>query len=159
MAACDIGSAVQNVKLMLSNLTAWKAICGVSTATEAATRIHEYGIEEDEDTPTQCPLIILDVEDSGLEWKGGHMNGPLGITVRLELEIPASETETYSKQGIWFWSKWSAILDGINSGVQGSGGLMLERITTLVKPGRIEPDSNGGRCEWMAVLNLELHLQ
>lgn len=159
MAACDVNSAIANVKTMLKNLSAWQTICGVSTADAAAERIHEYGVDEEEDTDTLCPLIILDIESSSLAWQGQHLRGPLVVTCRMELEIPENTRSTYSTQAVWFWEQWSAMLAGISGGVQGSGQLMLDGISTMVKPGRIDPDTNNGRCEWLAMLGLEIHLQ
>jgi len=49
MAALDVAGAIANTKSMLSNLSAWQTICGVSTAALAAARIYEGGTDEDEE--------------------------------------------------------------------------------------------------------------
>lgn len=159
MTTCDFTGLIANTKTLLSGLTAWQGICGVSTTAEAAERIYEYGVDEPEDGSSLCPLIILDVDTDSLEWQGGHLNGPVTVTVRMELEVPALHQETYATQAVWFWDQMSAILNGVNSTVNKSGALMLERISMLVKPGRIDPDENSGRTEWMVMWGFEVHLQ
>ena len=159
MATCDFTGLIANTKAILSGLTAWQTICGVSTTAEAAERIYEYGVEEPEEGTSLCPLIILDIDNDSLEWQGGHLNGPVTVTVRMELEVPALQQETYSKQAIWFWGQMTAILNEVNTTANEAGTLMLERISMLVKPGRIDPDENSGRTEWMVMWGFEVHLQ
>jgi len=156
MAALDVDTTIQNVKTVLSNIAGWQTICGVSTAAEAAERIFEYGVDEFDDTLTPC--IILDVEESSLTRTGGKMQGNVFFTVRMELEIPPAQRETYSTQGRWFWQKLQTILAGFDSNQGTTGGLQLASFTMPVKPGRIDPDTNQGRCEWMVMLGLEIYL-
>lgn len=158
MAALDIDDCVQNVKTMLKNLSAWQTILGVSTAADAAEHIHEYGVEDSDDDPA-TPCIILDVEDLPTRWQAGELAGSLTVQMRLELEIPEANRDTYSTQGRWFWQKLSALLAGINGGVNDGGELMLDGVSMLLKPGRIEPDTNNGRTDWMCILGLEVHLR
>jgi hypothetical protein len=159
MTACDFTGLIANTKSLLSGLTSWQSICGVATTAEAALCIYEYGVDEPEDGSTLCPLIILDVDNDSLEWVGGHLNGPVTVTVRMELAVPEIHQETYAKQAVWFWDQMTAVLNQVNSAANEAGTLMLERVTMLVKPGRIDPDENSGRTEWMVMWGFEVHLQ
>lgn len=157
MAALDIDTAIQNVKSMLAGLTAWQTICGVADSTRAAERIYEYGV--DESTQTLCPCILLDLSDQTLPWNGGKFQGNVTIEVRMELEIPQANRATYSTQGRWFWQKLQALLAEIDTTVNDTGTLMIEEITIPLKPGRIDPDTNSGRCEWMTILGFRVYLK
>ena len=67
MAALDFAGAVTNVKTMLSGLTAWQTICGVSSSAEAAKRIHLGGCEEEQEE-SLAPVIILDIDPFNTNW-------------------------------------------------------------------------------------------
>lgn len=157
MAALDIDGAVQNVKTMLSELTAWQTITGTSTSAAAAQRIFEYGVDDSEGS--QSPLIILDIEDLPAEWRAGRLAGPLIVEARLELEIPEANRLSYGTEGRWFWQQLSSILAGVNGNIRDSGGLMFQGLTMPLKPGRINPEENEGRTEWMCILGFEVWLQ
>jgi len=154
MAALDVAGAITNTKTMLSNLTAWKTICGVATADEAAQQIHEGGIEVESDDIQTTPCIILDVTSLPTDWMPSRLSGDLTIEVRVELEVPPEETSTYAKQYIWVWTQFGNILAGIMGAVGGAGQLMIRRLETPVMPGRVDPNTNNGRCEWGFVINL-----
>lgn len=157
MAALDIDGAVQGVKTMLSNLSAWQTITRTSTAADAAKHIHEGGVDDSERSRT--PLIILDVDDFPMDWDAGRTAGFLTIDTRIELEIPGDSRMTYATEWRWFMQQLSAILAGINANVRGSGELMFNGLSWRLKPGRIEPDTNEGRIEWMTILGIEVWLQ
>lgn len=158
MSALDVDGAIQNVKSMLSNLSAWQTITGTSSASHAAEFIHEFGVDEVEGE-SACPLIILDVGELGLQWRGGQLDGEFIVEARLELAIPDEQQQSYATEGRWFWQQLVTLLDGINSNVQGGGELMLQNIDFALKPGRIDPNDNEGRIEWMTILSLRLWLQ
>lgn len=158
MAALDIDGAIQNIKTALSGIADWQSICGVATSAEAAERIYEYGADES-DGCSLAPCMILDLEDSELPWNGGKLQGNVTITCRIELPIPPDYQHTYSQQGRYFWQKLQAILAGIESASGSGGELMLESLTMPVKPGRIDPDENNGRIEWMCMLGLVVYLK
>lgn len=154
MATLNFNGVVANVKTMLKNLSAWQVICNVSTAAEAAERIYEYGVTDT--GASLCPCIILDIDSDQMDWQGGALQGALPIDVRMELEIPDAERTSYATEAVWFWTKLSALLDGINTSVNDGGELMLERMTLPLRPGLIDPDENQGRREWMTVIRLEI---
>lgn len=153
MAALDVVGALANVKTMLSNLTAWQTICGVSTAAAAAERIYEGAVEE-VDGETTTPSIILDVTSIPTTWKANRFHGELAIEIRCELEVPEVNRSTFSAQYVWVWTQYSAILAGIAGAVGGSDQHMSTSLETPIMPGRIDPDENQGRCEWGFVLSL-----
>lgn len=157
MAALDVDGAVQAVKTMLSGLTAWQTITGTSTSAAAAQHIHEYGVDETDGS--QCPLIILDIDDLPLRWSGGRTAGTLQVQCRMELAIPDANQSSYSAEGRWFWQQLGSLLAGINGGVRGGGELMFEGLDLLLKPGRIDPEQNEGRLEWMTILGVNVWLQ
>jgi len=157
MAALDIDGAVQNVKTMLSELSAWQTITGTSSAAEAAKRIFEYGV--DDSAGSESPCFILDIAEFPGEWRAGRIAGSLMIEARLELEIPDANRLTYSTEGRWYWQQLASILAGINSNVRGSGELMFQNLSMPLKPGRIDPETNEGRVEWMCILGIEVWLR
>jgi hypothetical protein len=156
MADLDVDGLIQNVKAMLSGLTTWQTLTGTSTAESAAEFIYEYGVED------ECgilPLMILDLEDLPLSWNAGHLAGQVQILVRLELEIPEIHRGTYSAQARWFWQQISGLFSTINPAIQGSGELMFQGMSMPLKPGRIEQDTNNGKCEWMCMLAFDVYLK
>jgi hypothetical protein len=157
MAALDIDGAVQSVKTMLSELSAWQTITSTGSAAAAALRIFEFGV--DDSAGSESPCFILDIGEFPVAWEAGRLAGPLMIEARLELEIPEANRTTYSTEGRWFWQQLASILAGINSNVKGSGQLMFQGLSMPLKPGRIDPETNEGRIEWMCVLGFEVWLQ
>lgn len=155
MAAMDVAGAIANVKTMLSGLTAWQTICGVSTSAEAAKRIHLGGIEDD-GSESLCPLIVLDIDPINTDWMQSTLSGDLVITADFDLSIPESERSSIAAQYIWTWQKFSEVLAGINGAVNGDGGLMLKGLGVPLKPGPIDNDDNLGRCEWRFGLSFTL---
>jgi hypothetical protein len=153
MAALDVVGALASVKTMLSELTAWQTICGVSSAAEAAKRIHEGGIEVEEGQTT-APSIVLDITSFPTTWKANRFHGDLAIEIRVEFEVPEENRATFSDQYVWVWGKYSDILAGIAGAVGGSGQHMSTTLETPLMPGRVDPDDNSGRCEWNFVLSL-----
>ena len=159
MAALDLDGAVQSVKTMLSECSSWQTITETDTAADAAERIHEGGVADDDQDDPQTPLIILDIDDFPMRWNAGTLQAPLTVDVRIELEIPHANRNCYSDEWRWFMQQLGAILADVNASVRGSGELMLQEISWRVKPGRIDPDSNQGRIEWMAILGFDVWLQ
>jgi hypothetical protein len=157
MASLDLDGAVQSVKTMLSELTAWQTITGTTSAAEAAKRIHEGGVAESEVSET--PLIILEIDDFPMRWDGGRLQAPLVVDVRIELEIPHGNRGCYADEWRWFHQQLGSLLAGINGVVRGDGALMLQEVNWRLKPGRIDPDTNDGRLEWMAILGFSVWLQ
>lgn len=155
MASLDVIGAIDNCKTMLSGLTAWQTICGVSSSADSAKRIHLGAIEDDgEQTP--CPCIILDIDPFSSDWMPSTSHGRLTIEIRIELEIEQDYRGSFVDQYRWSWTKISAILAGINGVVNGSGQMMVRSITMPIPPGPINPDENvvGRQYEWGCVLNL-----
>ena len=157
MAAFDVAGAIANTKTMLAALPAWQTICGVDNATEAAQRIHEGGTEEESETV--CPHIILDVTSLPTNWLGNHFRGRLSIEVRCELAIPEAQQRTYSTQYVWMWEKFGTIMEGINGAVGDASQMMADSLEVPVFPGRVDPNTNGGRVEWGFVLSLSCNFQ
>jgi hypothetical protein len=154
MAALDVGTAMQNVKTMLSNLTAWQTICGAANASEAALRIYEGGIEETDET--LAPVCFLDFTSLPTNWLGNRFQGRLTIEMRFELAVPIDNQTSYADQFVWVWDQVSDLLAGINGAVGGSGGLMADTLEMPTQPGRIDPHENKGRCEWGFILALSV---
>jgi len=155
MAALDVGTALSNVRTMLSGLSAWQTICGAASAAEALTRIH-YGALEDDQESTSAPCIILDVTSLPTNWLANRLQGNLTIEMRFYLEMPEAERATFSDQYIWVWQKFSAMMDGINGAVGDSGEAMIRTLTVPLMPGRIDPDENGGLSDGNFILALGL---
>lgn len=153
MAALDMLGAMQNVKTMLSSLTAWQAICGVSTAALAAERIFDGSTEDYEET-TLCPCILLNEESLPMEWQQAHLRGRPVVEIRVEAEVPeensALETDAYA----WARGFYRDMLAGIAGAVGGSGGLMIEALRTKQPPGLIDSNTNNGRYECGFILEL-----
>jgi hypothetical protein len=76
------------------------------------------------------------------------------VEIRVYLSMPESERATYGSQYVWVWSKFSALLDGINSAVGGGGEIMIRSMGVPLFPGRVDPDNNGGQDEWLFVFSL-----
>lgn len=155
MAALDFAGAVTNVKTMLSGLTAWQSICGVSSSAEAAKKIYLGGQEECEEE-SLCPMIILDIDPFNTNWLQSTSRGKLPVEIRCELAVPEANRATISEQYSWVWSQVGSLLAGINGAVNGAGQLMVDSLNMAIKPGAIDPDENHGRCEWGFVLSLTL---
>lgn len=153
MAALDVGTALSNVRTMLSGLSAWQTICGVATSGAAIHRIH-YGAIEDDQESTSAPCIILDVTSVPTNWLANRLQGTLTIEMRFYLEMPNSERETFSDQYIWAWQKFSAMMDGINGACGDAGEVMIKSLDVPLMPGRIDPDMNKGVSEWNFILSL-----
>ena len=154
MAALDVAGAMANVKTMLSALTAWQTICGVSSSSEAAKRIHYGGAEESDDDASQVPLITMNITSLPTNWVANHLRGTLTIELRFEVEPPDEERATFSDQYLWVWQQWSAVMAGINGAINGAGQLMVTAVDVPLMPGQIDPDENKGRDEWMWVVSL-----
>jgi hypothetical protein len=156
MAALDVGTALSNVRTMLSGLSAWQTICGVSTAAEAAKKIHYGAVELDPDEPTSSsnPCIVLDITSLPTTWRANRLHGTATFEIRFYLEMPEAEKATYSIQYIWIWQQFSAMLDAINGAVGGAGQTMINNLDVPLMPGRLDPDVNGGGSEWNFVISM-----
>lgn len=154
MAALDFAGAVTNVKTMLSGLTAWQTICGVSSSSEAAKRIHLGGCEEEQEE-SLVPVIILDIDPFNTNWLQSTFRGKLPVEIDIQLAVPESNQATISDQYAWVWAQAGSILAGINGAII-SGTIMADALNMSVKPGAIDPDPNQARCEWGFVLVLTL---
>lgn len=157
MAALDVDGAMQNVKTMLSSLTAWQSICGVSTTAEAATRIYEGGTEDDLGESDLAPLIVLTFDPFQTDWMGTS-KGQLTVELRTEIPIPEEHRETYADRYRYAWQKFSAIAAGINGAVNGSGQLMLRQFNVVQSPGEFDPKETNGRVEWGWITSVVLDL-
>ena len=127
MAALDVGTALTNLKTMLSGLTAWQTLCGVSSSTEAAKKIH-FGateIDEEDERGSENPCIVLDITSLSTKWKANRLHGTAVFEMRFYLEMPDAEKATYSTQYIWVWEQFSAMLDAVNGAVGGAGQSMI----------------------------------
>lgn len=155
MAIFDIAGAVENVKTMLQSIAAWQTICGVSTAAEAAKRIH-FGVVEDDGSETLCPLLILDVEPITTTWNADRLRGKLQVEIRMELAIPEEHQRTPQAAYSWVWARIGEMMAGVSDGVAQSGELMVESFVMRHRPAPIEPDENFGRKEWGVIWDLNL---
>lgn len=156
MAALDVGTALSSLRTMLSGLSAWQTICGVSTSGEAAKKIH-YGaveLEEDEPASNQNPCIVMDITSLSTTWKANRLHGTAVFELRFYLEMPDAEKNSYGAQYIWIWQKFSAMLDAINGAVGGAGQSMISTLDIPLMPGRLDPDQNGGGSEWNFVISM-----
>lgn len=158
MAALDVAAAMQNVKTMLSNLTAWQTICDVSSAAAAALRIYEGGIEDDQ-PESLTPCIFLDFTSLPTNWLANRFTGRLTVEIRCELAVPKDNQTSYADEFVWVWQQCSALLAGINGAVSGAGGLMADSLEMPTKPGKIDPHENQGRCEWGFIFAISLDFQ
>lgn len=156
MAALDIAGAMQNVKTMLAGLSAWQTICGVSASGPASLRIYEGGIEEEKDGTTLAPCCFLDFTSLPTNWLGSRFQGRITVEMRFELAVPEANQTTYADEFVWVWEKCSAILAGINGAVGNAGQLMADSLEMPLKPGKIDPHENNGRCEWGFILALSM---
>lgn len=158
MAALDILSAIGNVKSMLSALADWQAICGVSTSTDAAKRIHKGGIEETAGD-TLCPCCVVDMADQAMVIDCvPRRSSALGIECRFQLAIPATSCKTYAQQYEYTWEKMGLLSAGIAAAVNGAGGLDMTSLQITQRPGPIDPDENDNRVEWAFTLLLNLRI-
>jgi hypothetical protein len=82
------------------------------------------------------------------------LRGTLAIEIRVELDVPEDQRTTYSTQYVWVWGKFGELMAGINGAVGGSGQLMIEGLSVPTMPGRIDPNTNSGRCEWGFIYSL-----
>jgi len=156
MAALDVGTALTSLRAMLSGLSAWQTICGVSNSTEAAKKIH-YGaveLESDEPEANANPCIVLDITSLSTKWKANRLHGTAVFEMRFYLEMPEAEKATYGTQYIWVWQTFSAMLDAINGAVGGAGQSMINNLDVPLMPGRLDPDNNGGGSEWNFVVSM-----
>ena len=158
MAALDVGTALTTLRTMLSNLTAWQTVCGVSSASEAAKKIHYGAVELDQDEPASShnPCIVLDITSLSTQWRANRLHGTAVFELRFYLEMPDAEKASYAAQYIWIWQQFSAILDGINGAVGGSGQAMINNLDIPLMPGRLDPDNNTGGSEWNFVISMGL---
>ncbi len=155
MASLDVGTSLTNLKTMLSGLTAWQTICGVSSSAEAALKIHYGAVEEDsEDDCDQNPCMILDVTSLDTTWKANKLHGTAVFELRFYMQMPDAEKATYGTQYIWIWQQFSAMLAAIDGAVGGAGQTMIDSLNVPLLPGRLEPDENNGKSEWNFVLSL-----
>ena len=141
---------------MLSGLTAWQTICGVSSSTEAARKIHFGCVEEDPDEPG-CelnPCIVLDVTSLSTTWAANKLHGKLIFEIRFYLEMPDAEKATYSTQYVWIWTQFSSMLAAIDGAVGGAGSTMIDSLDVPLLPGRLDPDENGGKSEWNFIISM-----
>lgn len=156
MAALDVGISLSSLRTMLSGLTAWQTICGVSTSSEAALKIHYGAVEEDPEHP-DCelnPCIVLDVTSLATTWQGNKLHGKLIFEIRFYMEMPDAERATYGTQYIWIWTQFSAMLAAIDGAVGSAGQQMIDSLDVPLLPGRLDPDENGGKSEWNFVISL-----
>jgi hypothetical protein len=156
MAALDVGTSLVSLRTMLSGLSAWQTICGVSTSAEAAKRIHYGAVELDQDEPTSSsnPCIVLDITSLSTQWLANRLQGTAVFEMRFYLEMPEAEKATYSVQYIWIWQQFSAMLAAINGAVGGAGQSMIDSLDIPLMPGRLDPDVNGGGSEWNFVISM-----
>jgi hypothetical protein len=156
MAVLDAGTYLATVRTVLSGLSAWQTLCGVSTAAEAIQHIHFGALDLDKDASPgdENPCMILDVTSLPTEWRGNRLHGTITVEIRVYLSMPESERATYGSQYVWVWSKFSAILDAINGVVGDAGEIMIRSMAVPLFPGRVDPDNNGGEGEWLFVLSL-----
>jgi hypothetical protein len=156
MAALDVGTSLATLRTMLSGLSAWQTICGVSTSAEAAKRIHYGAVELDQDEPTSSsnPCIVLDITSLSTKWLANRLQGTAVFEMRFYLEMPEAEKSTYSVQYIWIWQQFSAMLAAINGAVGGAGQSMIDSLDVPLMPGRLDPDQNGGGSEWNFVISM-----
>lgn len=156
MAALDVATAFTNLKTMLSNLTAWQTICGVSTASEAAQKIHYGAVEFDAENPggELSPNIILDVTSLNTIWKANKLHGTVVFELRFYMQMDEAEKASYSTQYLWIWTKFSAMLAAIDGAVGDAGGTMIQSLTVPLMPGRIDPDDNMGQSEWNFIISI-----
>lgn len=156
MAALDVGTALSSLRTMLSGLSAWQTICGVSSASEAIKKIHYGAVELDPDDPesSENPCIVLDITSLPTTWKANRLHGTAAFEIRFYLEMPDAEKATYSTQYIWVWQKFSAMLDAINTTLSRDGSEMVKAVDIPLMPGRIDPDQNRGGSEWNFVVSL-----
>lgn len=148
MAALDVVGSLNNLKTMLSGLTAWQTLCG--GATEAAARIYKGGTEEESDTLTPC--IFLDFSSLPTNWMAGRLTGRLTFEIRCEFPIPVDDRQTYEDEYIYAWTQLSAMLAGINGAVHDAGQLMIDSLEVSTPPARIARETNKGRTEWGFIL-------
>lgn len=156
MAALDVGIAFTSLRTMLSGLSAWQTICGVSSSAEALKRIHYGAVELDSELPesSENPCIVLDITSLSTKWKANRLHGTAVFEMRFYLEMPEAEKATYSTQYLWVWQQFSAMLDAINGAVGGAGQSMIQSLDIPLMPGRIDPDNNGGGSEWNFVISM-----
>lgn len=156
MASMDIGTALANIKTMLSNLTAWQTICGVATAAEAAQKIHFGAVEFDTENPGAelSPNIILDVTSLNTIWKANKLHGTAVFELRFYMQMEEDEKASYSTQYAWIWTQLSAMLAAIDGAVGDAGETMIQSLTVPLMPGRIDPDENMGLSEWNFIISI-----
>ena len=156
MAALDVGTALSSLRTMLSGLSAWQTICGVTSSSEAIRKIHYGAVELDPEEPeaSNNPCIILDITSLSTTWKANRLHGTAVFEIRFYLEMPDAQKATYSTQYLWVWQKQSAMLDALNTALSRDGGEMVKTLDVPLLPGRIDPDQNGGGSEWNFVLSL-----
>ena len=152
MAALDVVSSLTNLKTMLSAVTAWQTLCGSSAA--AAARIYKGGVEETSDTLSPC--MFLDFSSLPTNWIGGRLTGRLTYEIRCEFPIPEENRQSYEDEYIYAWTQLAGILDGINSGVNSAGQLMIDSLEVSTPPARIAREANKGRTEWGFILALSV---
>lgn len=155
MASLDFNGAIANVKTALKNLTTWQTASGTADATAAAARIFEYGVDNSDGT--ECPCIILTISegDSEVLTSSPIMSGKMTVHCDMRLAIPTDEQDTYSTQAVWFWAHMSAIIGQLST----SATLDMNSIRIIDQPGRIHPDDNQGRIEWLTVWAVELNVK
>jgi hypothetical protein len=154
MANLDVKSAIVNVRSMLSGLSSWQAICGVSSSGSAADKIF-YGGQEDVEEFSLAPCCVLSFDPMQTTWMSTS-RGQLTIKARFEIPIPEEHQLSYSDRYVYAWEKMSAILAGINGAVNGSGQLMLQNLNVDLEPGEIDPNENNKRIEWGFILAIVL---
>lgn len=152
MAALDVVNALGNVKTMLANTTTWQTICGGVSASQAALRIFEGGIEENGETSAPC--IILNFSSLPTNWMGNRFMGRLTVEIRCEIPIPEDNQTSYADEFVYAWTQLAGLLDGINAAVGGAGQLMADSLEVATPPGRIDPAENNERVEWGFIIAL-----
>lgn len=149
MTVQDYSGLFDGAQTMLSGLSSWQSICGVSTAAEAAENIYFIGTEDD-GAETLAPCIILDFSSLTMARKGSRLHGDCGLEARFELKIPSEECDTIKTQAAWVLSQFSALLADIDAALVGDAAMMVDEETIQVSllPKLIDPDMNHGRVEW-----------
>ena len=156
MARLDVATLMSTCKTMLGSLSAWQSLCNTTSATEATKRVYLGGVPA-EPLETTCPVCWLDINPAVFDWAGTG-RGRVTVEARYEIAPPEAIRDDYQAQYLWTWQQVADLMAGINSAVNGSGGLMLRSMTVPLRPGQIDPADNDGRSEWSFTFGLVIEL-
>ena len=156
MAALDIDGYLNNVRTAIAGTSIWQSLTGTANATDAAAFIYKGGYyEKKDDVRIYPPTCIIRVNPWSARWRGNHFHADsIPVSISFELPCPAGNQSTYEAEYVWATQQMAALMDSINSGVQGGGELMSTSIGMELEPGRIDEDENEGRCDWKFVISL-----